>query len=109
MTLRRLLVRSDQMSNILAPDPMGRLATIRKVLEKYANQYDLDWLMLAALGYKESGLNPKARSPKGPWASCSCCPVRGGKSASTAPDSPRWRKCGGRLPLHAVDPRYLLQ
>lgn len=65
MTLRRLLVHSDQMSNILAPDPMGRLATIRKVLEKYANQYDLDWLMLAALGYKESGLNPKVRSHKG--------------------------------------------
>ena len=65
MTLRRLLVHSDQMSNILAPDPMGRLSTIRKVLEKYANKYDLDWLMLAGLGYKESGLNPKVRSHKG--------------------------------------------
>lgn len=65
LTLRRLLVHSDQMSNILAPDPMGRLASIRTVLEKYANQYGLDWLMLAALGYKESGLNIQARSPKG--------------------------------------------
>ena len=65
MTLRRLLARSDQMSNILAPDPMGRLATIRKVLEKYAKQYELDWLMLAALAYKESGLNPAISSEKG--------------------------------------------
>ncbi|MBL0599549.1 lytic transglycosylase F [Aeromonas jandaei] len=65
MTLRRLLARSDQMSNILAPDPMGRLATIRQVLEKYAKQYELDWLMLAALAYKESGLNPAIRSEKG--------------------------------------------
>ena len=65
MMLRRLLVRSDQMSNILAPDPMGRLATIRQVLEKSASQYDLDWLMLAAMGYKESGLDPAARSGKG--------------------------------------------
>lgn len=65
MMLRRLLVRSDQMSNILAPDPIGRLATIREVLEKYAKKYDLDWLMLAALGYKESGLNPGVRSHMG--------------------------------------------
>ena len=53
------------MSNILAPDPLGRLAKIRKVLEKYAEKYDIDWLILAALGYKESGLNPNVRSPKG--------------------------------------------
>lgn len=58
MTLRRLLARSDQMSNILAPDPLGRLSTIRRVLETQADKYRLDWLMLAALGYKESGLNP---------------------------------------------------
>ena len=65
MTLRQLLVRSDQMSNILAPDPMGRLSTIRKVLEQYADKYQLDWLMLAALAYKESGLNTGARSVRG--------------------------------------------
>lgn len=65
LTLRRLLAHSERMSNILAPDPLGRLAKIRKVLEKYAEKYDIDWLMLAALGYKESGLNPNVRSPKG--------------------------------------------
>lgn len=36
MTLRRLLAQSDRMSNILAPDPLGRLSTIRKVLEAQA-------------------------------------------------------------------------
>lgn len=65
MVLRQLLKRSETMNNILAPEPVGKLATIRKVLQKYGQQYDLDWLILAALGYKESGLNPNARSPKG--------------------------------------------
>ena len=49
MTLRRLLAQSDRMSNILAPDPLGRPSTILQVLEAQADKYQLDWLMLAAL------------------------------------------------------------
>ena len=77
MTLRRLLAQSDRMSNILARRILGRLSTIRKVLEAQADKYQLDWLMLAALGYKESGLDPNVRSHKGRSASCNCYRARG--------------------------------
>lgn len=96
MALRRLLARNDQMSNILAPDPLGRLSTIRKVLEQQADKYRLDWLMLAALAYKESGLNANIRSERGRWGSCSCCRVPAAKWAFAALASPArrgtWRR-----------------
>lgn len=79
MTLRGLLARSDQMSNILAPDPLGRLATIRKVLEQQADKYGLDWLMLAALAYKESGLNAGVRSERGAVGIMQLLPSTGGE------------------------------
>lgn len=78
MTLRRLLAQSERMSNILAPDPLGRLSTIRKVIETQASKYQLDWLMLAALGYKESGLNPNVRSNKGAVGIMQLLPSTGG-------------------------------
>ena len=79
MTLRRLMAQSDQMSNILAPDPLGRLSTIRKVLEAQADKYQLDWLMLAALAYKESGLNPNVRSHRGAVGIMQLLPSTGGE------------------------------
>ena len=79
MTLRRLMAQSDQMSNILAPDPLGRLSTIRKVLEAQADKYQLDWLMLAALAYKESGLNPNVRSNRGAVGIMQLLPSTGGE------------------------------
>lgn len=91
MALRRLLARNDQMSNILAPDPLGRLSTIRKVLEQQADKYRLDWLMLAALAYKESGLNANIRSERGRWGSCSCCRAPAARWAFAAPGLPAWR------------------
>ncbi|KAL8188428.1 UNVERIFIED_CONTAM: hypothetical protein K2H54_000291 [Gekko kuhli] len=79
MALRRLLARNDQMSNILAPDPLGRLSTIRKVLEQQADKYRLDWLMLAALAYKESGLNANIRSERGAVGIMQLLPSTGGE------------------------------
>lgn len=78
MSLRRLLVQSEQMSNILAPDPLGRLSTIRKVLEAQAGKYQLNWLMLAALGYKESGLNPNVGRGGGAIGIMQLLPSTGG-------------------------------
>jgi membrane-bound lytic murein transglycosylase MltF len=40
------------------------LATIQ-IFQKYANQYDFDYLMLAAQGYQESMLNQERKSPRG--------------------------------------------
>ena len=35
------------------------------MFKKYGQQYDFDWLMIAAQGYQESQLDQSARSPRG--------------------------------------------
>ncbi|MCW3147945.1 transglycosylase SLT domain-containing protein [Stutzerimonas stutzeri] len=42
-----------------------RLEKVRPVLQRYAEQIELDWLNLAALAFKESTLNPAARGAGG--------------------------------------------
>ncbi|MFI2812552.1 membrane-bound lytic murein transglycosylase MltF [Microbulbifer zhoushanensis] len=42
-----------------------RLPQWRETMEKVADQYELDWHLLAALSYQESHWNPKARSRTG--------------------------------------------
>ena len=39
--------------------------------KKYGEQYDVDWLLMAAQGYQESQLDQKVKSPSGRSASCS--------------------------------------
>ncbi|MFB9886805.1 membrane-bound lytic murein transglycosylase MltF [Balneatrix alpica] len=43
----------------------SRLPDYRNLFERYANQYQLDWQLLAAIGYQESKWDPKAVSPTG--------------------------------------------
>ncbi|WXL27974.1 transglycosylase SLT domain-containing protein [Ectopseudomonas mendocina] len=50
--------------------PLGRverqrLTRLRPVLQKHARAQNFDWLMLAALAFKESTLNPSARGASG--------------------------------------------
>ncbi|WP_263142839.1 transglycosylase SLT domain-containing protein [Pseudomonas sp. RIT-PI-AD] len=42
-----------------------RLEKLRPVLQRYAGQNQLDWLNLAAVAFKESSLDPKARGASG--------------------------------------------
>jgi membrane-bound lytic murein transglycosylase MltF len=42
-----------------------RLVQTRKLFERYGAQYSLDWLLVAAQAYQESGLDNKKKSPVG--------------------------------------------
>jgi len=42
-----------------------RLRQTRQLFEQYGTQYSLDWLLLAAQAYQESGLDNKKKSPVG--------------------------------------------
>ena len=42
-----------------------RLSKYQQLYEKAAEKYDLDWRLLAAMGYQESHWNPRAVSPTG--------------------------------------------
>ena len=46
-------------------EDMRRFNELTGYFKKYATQYDFDWLLLAAQGYQESGLDQSTRSPVG--------------------------------------------
>ncbi|MGZ7457093.1 transglycosylase SLT domain-containing protein [Pseudomonas sp. Ma2-10] len=50
----------------LAKADRQRLEKLRPVLQKHADAQGMDWLNLAALAFKESALQPNARSGSGP-------------------------------------------
>jgi membrane-bound lytic murein transglycosylase MltF len=48
-----------------ANDSIDKYPEVVQSLQKYASQFDYDWLMLAAQGYQESGLRQDRRSSAG--------------------------------------------
>ena len=53
------------MRNAFSREDRARFKATRDYFIKYGQQYELDWLMLAAQGYQESRLNPNLVSPAG--------------------------------------------
>ncbi|MBP8184793.1 MAG: transglycosylase SLT domain-containing protein [Pseudomonas sp.] len=57
--------RTYRVHNPLARSDRQKLEKLRPTLQRYAGQHNFDWLSLAALAYKESSLNPHARTRSG--------------------------------------------
>lgn len=51
--------------NIIQRDLKNRLPIYKASFQKTAQKYDLDWQLLAAIGYQESYLKPNSTSPTG--------------------------------------------
>ena len=51
--------------NPLTDTENNKLKKLSPLFQKYAKRYDFDWLKIVALGYQESRLNQKAKSPRG--------------------------------------------
>lgn len=62
---KRYLRNNKWVRNSLTDARLQRFKDTVALFKKYAGQYDFDWLMLAALGYQESGLDQSKRSPVG--------------------------------------------
>jgi membrane-bound lytic murein transglycosylase MltF len=56
MLLKRYLRSTKYVKNALADQDRKRFTDMAGLFEKYAEQYDFEWLMVAAQGYQESGL-----------------------------------------------------
>ena len=48
-----------------SPMTMSQVVAMVELFKKYSGQYEFDWLMIAAQGYQESGLDQNKRSPAG--------------------------------------------
>ena len=63
--LRRYLKNTKWVKNSTSETEMKKFLATVKLFQKYATQYDFDYLMIAAQGYQESMLNQNRRSPRG--------------------------------------------
>jgi membrane-bound lytic murein transglycosylase MltF len=63
--LRRYLKNTQWVKNSTSAKEMDKFLATIKLFQKYATEYDFDYLMLAAQGYQESMLNQDRRSPRG--------------------------------------------
>jgi membrane-bound lytic murein transglycosylase MltF len=63
--LRRYLKNTKWVKNSTSEEEMNKFMAMVKLFQKYAAEYNFDYLMLAAQGYQESMLNQERRSPRG--------------------------------------------
>lgn len=62
---KRYWQNTKHVQNALEPGEMEKFHATVALFQKYANQYDFDWLMLIAQAYQESRLEQDARSSAG--------------------------------------------
>ena len=63
--IRRYLVKTTYVKNATSQEEMKKFLAMVKLFQKYAAEYDFDYIMIAAQGYQESMLNQDRRSPRG--------------------------------------------
>jgi len=63
--LKRYLRDTKYVQNSLSQKELDKFEAMLALFEKYAGQYDFDYLMVSAQAYQESGLDQKKRSPAG--------------------------------------------
>jgi membrane-bound lytic murein transglycosylase MltF len=51
--------------NPLSDTARSKLEKYHALFQKYADEYEFDWLLIAAMAFQESRLNPKMKSPRG--------------------------------------------
>ena len=65
MMLKRYLSNTKFVKNSSSAAEMARFQTIVKFFQQYAGQYKVDYLLMAAQGFQESGLRQEVKSPVG--------------------------------------------
>jgi membrane-bound lytic murein transglycosylase MltF len=65
MMEKRYLVSTTYAKNANSEDGRKRMAGVIELFRKYSDQYDMDFLLMGAQAFQESGLNQDAKSPVG--------------------------------------------
>ncbi|MBY5920934.1 transglycosylase SLT domain-containing protein [Ferrimonas balearica] len=61
----RYLIDDNWLKPSLTTEPFGPVPELVALFQQYGEQYDFDWVLLAAFAFQESGFNPRARSQVG--------------------------------------------
>jgi len=62
---KRYYENTRWIENPLSETAKDKLEKYNALFQKYADEYDFDWLLIAAIAFQESGLNPKKKSHRG--------------------------------------------
>jgi membrane-bound lytic murein transglycosylase MltF len=65
MLLKRYLKNTKYVKNSLSEEDLQKFEDMIRLFQKYADQYDFDYLMMAAQAYQESGLDQNRKSHVG--------------------------------------------
>jgi membrane-bound lytic murein transglycosylase MltF len=63
--IKRYLGNQKFIENVRSKQALSRYDATLAIIKKYADQYEFDWLMIAAQGFQESGLDQNKRSHVG--------------------------------------------
>ena len=63
--VNRYLKNLSNVRRAMSPEAHRHMLELRELFMRYGEQYQLDWMLLAAMGYQESELDHARRSPAG--------------------------------------------
>ncbi len=86
MLIKRYLENTKFVKNALADGERRKLQTVVDLFRKYSDQYDFDYLMVAAQGYQESGLDQTVVSPVGALGIMQVMPTTAADKSVGIPD-----------------------
>jgi len=81
MIERRYLVNTTFTKNATADAERAKLRAVIAMFEKYADQYGVDYMLMAAQAYQESGLDQAVKSPVGAIGIMQIMPATGSELA----------------------------
>ena len=86
IVLNRYLGNTRWLENALASEDRKRYEETIEIIKRYASQYELDWLIIAAQAYQESRFDQSKRSPAGAVGVMQVLPTTAADKAVDIPD-----------------------
>lgn len=84
--IHKYLKTTKWVTNVYSKEEMARFRSMVGLFKKYADQYDFDWLLMAAQGYQESALDQSKVSPVGAIGVMQVMPSTARSKAVNIPD-----------------------
>ncbi|HXV60728.1 MAG TPA: lytic transglycosylase F, partial [Vicinamibacteria bacterium] len=84
--INRYLKSTKWVTNARSEEDIARFRSMIDLFKQYAGQYDFDWLLMAAQGYQESGLDQSKRSHVGAIGVMQVMPATARDKAVNIPD-----------------------
>jgi membrane-bound lytic murein transglycosylase MltF len=84
--INKYLKNTKWVKNARSDEDIARFRSMIELFKKYADQYEFDWLLMAAQGYQESGLDQSRRSQVGAIGVMQVMPTTARDKAVNIPD-----------------------